>query len=150
MRSFDLAGHSVLFFGFESAADSEHVPIGMAKVHFADVPRHISRRKCDFQSGGNAMFVHLVHVVYPDRHPDAFVALLVSVVLKSGGVGAAATASLSALTEEDANFLARSNCGERGRRSPVPQFLPPPPSQTTRPCWRCRTRLISELDLWLP
>src|ERR1035437_5920204 len=30
-------------------ADTEHVAIGMAKVHLADVPRHISGRKCDLQ-----------------------------------------------------------------------------------------------------
>lgn len=32
------------------------------------------------------MLVHLVHVVYPDRHPGAIVARFVSVVLKRGGV----------------------------------------------------------------
>jgi hypothetical protein len=32
------------------------------------------------------MLVHLVHVVHPDRHPDALVALFVSVVLKRGSV----------------------------------------------------------------
>jgi hypothetical protein len=54
---------SQLSVGLESAADSEHVAIGMAKVHLADVPRHIGGRKCDLQPRGDAMLVHLVHVV---------------------------------------------------------------------------------------
>src|SRR4029077_5992832 len=100
--------------------------IGMAKVHLANVPRHIGRRKCDLQSGGDAMLVHRIDVVHPDRHPDTFVALFVSVVLKRGGVRAAAAASLRSLTKKDARFLARSNRAKRRRRSPVPQFLPSP------------------------
>src|SRR5437667_1435218 len=63
-----------LLFGLESPADPEHVAIRMAKVHLADVPRHIGGRKCDLQPGGDAMLVHLVHIVHPDRHPDALVA----------------------------------------------------------------------------
>src|SRR6202049_3908652 len=116
----------VLLFGLESAADPEHVAIGMAKVHLANVPRHIGGRKCDLQPGSDAMLVHLVHVVHPDRHPDALVALFVSVLLKRSGVGAAAAAALRALTEKDASFRTRSNRAKRGRRSPVPQFLPSP------------------------
>src|SRR6478752_5931682 len=72
------------------------------------------------------MLVHLVHVVDPHRHPDALVALFVSVLLKRGGVGAATAASLRPLTQKDAVFLTRSNCAKRRRRSPVPQFLPSP------------------------
>src|SRR5271155_1149290 len=102
------------------------MPIRMAKVHLADVPRHIGGRKCDLQPGGDAMLVHLVHVVHPDRHPDALVAFFVSVPLKRGGVRAAAAASLRSLAKKDACFLTRSHRAERRRRSPVPQFLPSP------------------------
>src|SRR5260370_21862897 len=102
------------------------MPIRMAKVHLANVPRHIGGRKCDLQPGGDAVLVHLIYVVYPDRHPDALVALFVSVLLKGGGVRAAAAASLRPLTKKDASFLARSNRAKRRRRSPVPQFLPSP------------------------
>src|ERR1035441_5674768 len=115
-----------LLFGFESPADPEHVAIGMAKVDILDVPRHIGGRKCDLQPGGDAVLVHLVHVVHPNRHPDALVAPFVSVLLKGGGVRAAAAASLRLLTKKDASFLTRSNRAKRRRRSPVPQFLPSP------------------------
>src|ERR1700677_4474005 len=110
----------------ESAAESEDVAIRMASVHLANVPRHIGGRECDLQSSGEAMLVHLVHVVHPDRHPDALVALFVSVLLERGGVRAPTAASLRPLTEKDASFLARSNRAKRRRRSPVPQFLPSP------------------------
>jgi hypothetical protein len=95
----------------------------MARVHPADVPRHIGGRKCDLQHGGHALPVHLVHA---DRHPDALVALFVSVLLKRGGVRAAAAASPRPLTKKDASFLTRSNRAKGRRRSPVPQFVPSP------------------------
>ena len=54
-----------LLLALESPADPEHVAIGMAKVHLANVPRHIGGRKCDLQPGGDAMLVHhFVHVVH--------------------------------------------------------------------------------------
>ena len=53
-------GQPVLLFGLESAADPEHVAIGMAKVHLPDVPGHIGGGKCDLQPGGDAMLVHLL------------------------------------------------------------------------------------------
>jgi hypothetical protein len=116
----------LLLLGVESPADAEHVAIRMAKVHLADIPWHIGGRKCDLQPGGDAVLVHLVHVVHPDRHPDALVALFVSVLLKRGDVRAASAASLRPLTKKDASFLTRSNRAERRRCSPVPQFLPSP------------------------
>src|SRR6267378_2606273 len=115
-----------LLLALESPADPEHVAIGMAKVHLANVPRHIGGRKRDLQPGGDALLVHRVHVVHPDRHPDALVARFVSRLLKGGGVCAAAAASLRPLTKKDASFLTRSNRAKRRRRSPVPQFLPSP------------------------
>ena len=42
----DIASFTFLLFGLEPAADAEDVAIGMAKVHLADVPRHIGGRKC--------------------------------------------------------------------------------------------------------
>src|SRR5580700_1706386 len=122
---------ALLLFGLESAADPEHVAIRMSKVHLAHVPRHIGRRECDLQSGGDAMLVHLIHVLHPHRHPDALVARFVSVLLKRGGICAAAAASLRPLTKKDANFLARPNRAKRRWRSPVPQFLPSP---LLKPC----------------
>jgi hypothetical protein len=85
---------SARLFGLESPADPEHVAIRMAKMHLANVPRHIGGRKCNLQPGGDALLVHLIHVVYPDRHPDALVALFVSGLLKRGGVRTAAAAAL--------------------------------------------------------
>lgn len=71
----------VLLWELESPADPKHVSIRMAEMHLADVPRHIRRRKCDLQPGGKALPVRLVHVVHPNRHPDALVVLFVSVLL---------------------------------------------------------------------
>src|ERR1700677_5261666 len=93
----------------ESAAESEDVAIRMASVHLANVPRHIGGRECDLQSSGEAMPVHLVHVVHPGRHPDALVALFVSVLLERGGVRTVSRASLRRMTEKDARVLTRSS-----------------------------------------
>jgi hypothetical protein len=60
----DLRGF--LFLRLKSPADPKHVAIRMAKVHLANVPRHIGGRKSDLQPGGDAVLVHLVHVVDPD------------------------------------------------------------------------------------
>lgn len=98
----------------------------MAKVHLAHVPRHIGRGKCDLQTGGDALLMHFVDIVDPDRHPHALVALFISVLLKRSGVRAAAAASLRPLAKEDASFLPRPNRAKCWRRSLVPQFLPPP------------------------
>src|SRR5215471_3736485 len=65
-----------LLFWLESPANPKHVAIRMAKVHFADIPRHIGGRKCNLECGCNTLLVHLIHVVHPDRHPDALVAPL--------------------------------------------------------------------------
>ena len=123
MSRFHPGGQPLLLFGLAPPPDPEHMPIRMAKVHLANVPRHIGGRKCDLQPGGHAMLMHLVHVVHPDRHPDALVALFVSVLLKGGGVRAAASASLCPLTKKDARFLTRSNRAKLTRAKPggVPQ-----------------------------
>src|SRR5262249_15973857 len=90
-----------LIFLLNSPADAKHMSIRVAKVHFSDIPWHISGRKCDLQSGGDAVPVHLVHVVHPDRHPDTLVARFVSLLLKRGGVRAAAAASLRSLAKKN-------------------------------------------------
>jgi len=101
--------------------------IGMAKVHFADVPWHVGGRKCNLQPGGDAVLVHLVYIVDPDGHPHSLIALFVPVLLKRCSVRAAATASLRSLTKKDASLLTGSDCTKGGRRTPVLQFLPSPP-----------------------
>src|SRR5215469_15818649 len=96
-----------LLVALESLADTEHMAIGMAKVHLADVPRHIGRRKCHLKPGGDTVLVHFFHVVHPDRHPDSLVAFFVSALLKRGGIRTTAAASLRPLTKKDASFLTR-------------------------------------------
>ena len=151
-RLYSVSELPVLLLGLESPADPEHVAIWMAKVHLADVPRHIGGRKRDLQPDGDAVLVHLVHVVHPDRHPDALVALFVSVLLKRGGVRAAAAASLRPLTPWHPN---KERCRppypipprQTSEAFPSPTISSIPTSQTTRPCWQCRPRLILESDL---
>ena len=71
----------------------------------ADAPLHIGWRKCNLQSGGDTLLVHLVHIIYPDRHPDTFVALFISILLKGGGVWPAPSASLCTLAKKDAGIF---------------------------------------------
>src|SRR5579864_2757920 len=122
----------------------------MPKVHLANLPRHIGRRKRDLQPRSDALLVHLVDIVYPDRHPHALVPLLISVLLKGGGVRAPAAASLRPQAKKDTGLLTRSNCAKRRRRSPSPTISSIPTSQTKRPCRQCRRRSKSESNLWLP
>src|SRR6266566_2102253 len=97
----------------------------MAQVHFADVPRHVGRGKGDIQPCGHALFVDLVNIVHPDRHPDTFVSLFVSVLLEGGRVRTAAATSLRSLAKKNLAF-ARPNRSKSRRRSPIPT-LPPAP-----------------------
>ncbi len=50
----------------EATADAKYVPVRVAQVHLADVPRHVGRWEGDFQTSGHALFVDLVNVVHPD------------------------------------------------------------------------------------
>lgn len=43
---------------FQALAHAEYVPIGMAQVHFTDMPRHVMRRKGYFEPGGDTMLMH--------------------------------------------------------------------------------------------
>ena len=54
-------------------ADSEDVPIGMAHMHLAHVPRLVRRRPGYFKSLCQAVLIDSVHVIYLDRHPDTLV-----------------------------------------------------------------------------
>lgn len=86
-----------LIFRFASATDAEYVTIRVAKVHLADAPLHIGRRKGHLLPGGHALPVHLVHIGHPDRHPDALVAPCVTLLLERGRVRTASTTSLRPL-----------------------------------------------------
>src|SRR5581483_3640568 len=98
----------------------EHMPIRMPQVHLAHAPRHVRRRERDLHSSCDAVLVHRVDVIHPHRHPHSLVALLVALYLKRGGVLAAAAASLRALAEEDARFLARSHRAKTSEAFPSP------------------------------
>jgi hypothetical protein len=126
-----------LLLRLESATDPKDVAIWMANVHLADVPWHIGRRKCDLQSGSDAPFVHLVHIVYPNRHPNALVALFVFMLLKRGRIRTAATASLRPLAKEYA-FPYPIQPRQRSEAFPSPTISSIPTSQTRRRCSRCQ------------
>jgi len=57
-------------------SDPKYVPVRVPHVHLADVPRHISRRESNVQPGCYAVFVNLVNVIDPQRHPHALVGRL--------------------------------------------------------------------------
>jgi hypothetical protein len=59
-----------LLFGFESSADPEHVAIAMAKVHPADIPRHVGGENPTSGPTATHCLVHLVNFLHPDRDPD--------------------------------------------------------------------------------
>src|SRR3954447_26260106 len=80
-------------------ADPEDVPVGVADVHLADVPRLVGRRHRDLDPPGQAMPVDGVDVVHPDRHPDALFARLA--VAPRRRQAALAPAALRTLAEED-------------------------------------------------
>ena len=104
-------------------------------MHFAYTPLHVGRRKGYVQAGGDALLVHLIHIIHPDRHPDALVTLGVSSLLKGSRIRAAASATLRSLTKEDAGLLTGRNRAKCRRHTPVPQFLPSPLLQP-RDCGR--------------
>src|SRR5579859_206743 len=116
---------SVVFL-LESLADPKDMPIRMAKVHLPDMPRHVRRRKRHLQPGRDALFVQLVHVLHPSRHPNPLIAPLVVVLLKGRRVRATTATSLCPLAKKDVGLFARTNCAEGWRLSPVPQLFPSP------------------------
>jgi len=80
------------------------VPVRVAHVHLADVPRHISGWESDVQPGSHALFVDFVNVVHPDGHPGTFVGGFVAAWSKRGGVRPSATATLASQAKKDLAF----------------------------------------------
>src|SRR5438552_5309587 len=58
-------GLKSLFGLLNAAADSENVPVRVADVHLAGVPRHVGRRPGDIEALLNAALVNHVNVVNP-------------------------------------------------------------------------------------
>lgn len=146
----DPAGQRVLLFGLESTADPEHVAIWMAKVHLANVPRHIGGRKCDLQSGGDAMLVHLVHVVHPDRTSRRPCRPLRLRPAETWWCSRRGRALLAPPDKERCKLPYPIQPRQTSEVFPSPTISSIPTYQTKRPCWRCPTRSISESNLWLP
>jgi len=63
----------VVLLVFAPAADAEDVAVGVADVHFADIPFHVGRWKGHIESLVQTTLVDGVNVVDPDRHPDALI-----------------------------------------------------------------------------
>src|SRR5579863_9047588 len=89
----------------EALAYTKDVAVGMAEVHFADAPGLVGWWHSDVEAGGEAFLVDGVHVIDPDRHPDAFVERVVNVAGEGGRVGTFAAAALCALAEKDADLV---------------------------------------------
>jgi len=85
----------------DAAAHAKHMTVRVAQVRLADVPWHVVRCERDFEAGGDALIVHCVNVLHPNRHPDALVAGFVSVFLERGGVRATAAASLRSTAKKN-------------------------------------------------
>jgi hypothetical protein len=114
-----------LVFGGQAFADAEDVAVGMAEVHFADVPGFVGGRHGDIETGEDAGLVDSVNVFDPDGHPDAFVLRIVVLAGKSSSVGTFAAAALRSETEKDFAF-AGADGAKGGRSAPVPTFFPAP------------------------
>jgi hypothetical protein len=137
-----------LLSGLESAADPEHVPIRMAKVHLADVPR--------ISVGGNVT-----------SSPAATHSLCISSRRPPRPASRPPCRPLR-LRLAETRWCSRRGRGllapPRKERCKFPCPIQPrqmseafsptissiPTSQTRRTCWLGRTRSISESDLWLP
>jgi len=102
-------------------ADAEDVPVGMAQMHLADVPRHVGRRPGNVQSGIDAAAMNGVHAVDEDRHPHALVGLPVLPRVEGGSVCALAATALRALKEEDFESVGTDSAEARWI-APVPEL----------------------------
>src|SRR5262245_47167153 len=96
---------SVGLLTFDPFADPEDMTVGVADVHFADVPRFVGRRHCDLDIFFNTVLVNSVDVFDPDRHPTSFVVVVGG---KCFSVRAFAASALSALAEKDLD-ITRTN-----------------------------------------
>src|SRR5258708_27555360 len=105
----------------ESLADPKDVSIRMTYVHLAHVPWFVRRRPGDLEPLLNTVFVDLVDVIDPDRHPDA---LIVCGLLPEGRRQIALSpAALPVLAEEDL-AVAGADTAKCRRLAPVPALLP--------------------------
>src|SRR4051812_4069817 len=93
----------------------------MAHVHLADAPRLVGRRPGDLDALFDAVAMDGIDVIDPDRHPHAFV--LVIVDSERRGHVALAAPALAVLTEEDL-AVAGADAAERRRIAPIPTLLP--------------------------
>src|SRR3954462_9576055 len=128
MRSFwwrNLAQVEAVLLFADALAYAKNMSVGMAQVHLAHAPRHISGRTGNVESSSNADLVKRVHVFHPHRHPTTLVVDIVVVFGEGAGVGAAAAAALPVLAEKDLALLGVHGA-EAGRRAPVPMLLPAP------------------------
>src|SRR6516225_8708281 len=76
-----------------------YTPAGEANLHLADAPGLVGRRVGHLDALGQAMPVHVVDVVHPDRQPDALVARLALVLRRRQR--ALPAAALRTLAQED-------------------------------------------------
>src|SRR5438309_7956838 len=105
-------------------ADTEYMSVRMAHMHFAHAPGHVAWREHDLDALLDAVSMHRIHIVDPDRHPYALIGgFAVRRVAERRRVAALAASALRALAQE--NFAgARTHAAEGRRVAPVPAFLP--------------------------
>src|SRR5688572_8912895 len=105
----------------DTLADSEHMAIGMAHVHLADIPWHVGRGEGHFDIRLAAFLVDRVDVIHPDRHPHSFVSRRRE--FSGRWNSALATSALAVEAEED---LTRAGADSAEARwiTPVPDLFP--------------------------
>jgi hypothetical protein len=96
----------------------------MTYVHLANVPRHVCWLKHDLDALICAMPMNFIHVIYPDRHPNALVLGFAALFAKGRGISTSPATSLSIEAKEDL-ALARAHSTKRRRIAPIPALLPP-------------------------
>lgn len=111
----------------QSLTNPKNVAVGVAEVHFADVPGHVGWGIGHFDLVGEAVLMDSVDVINPDRHPNPFISCLASLLAEGGLVRPFAATSLSSQTEENLE-VAVTNAAERGGMAPLKPLLP------TEPC----------------
>src|SRR5262245_23276752 len=102
--------------------------VRVAQVHLADVPGHVGGRPGDLQTLLQAMAVHGVDVVHPERHPHTPVGRFALRRVERDLHGAPATAALPTLTQEDL-ATAGAHAAEGRRAAPVPELGPTEPRE---------------------
>lgn len=96
----------------------------MTYVHLTNVPGHVRWLPGNLNALIEAVPIDFINVIYPDRHPNAFICGFASFFAKGRGLIPSPTTSLAIEAEEDL-ALTRAYATERRRISPVPAFLPP-------------------------